>query len=93
MVTSRYPSLILIAVFLVCLSGLAGAMDPKDLLPPEKAFALTTQVKSPNEVVRAWDIAPGYYLYRNKFKFKWTNIFPLCINNITTLVYLNPSVF
>ena len=69
MVTSRYPSLILIAVFLVCLSGLAGAMDPKDLLPPEKAFALTTQVKSPNEVVMAWDIAPGYYLYRNKFKF------------------------
>ncbi len=58
-------------IFVICL-GFADpskAMSPKDLLPPEKAFVLTARVESANEAVLAWDIAPGYYLYRGKFKF------------------------
>lgn len=58
-------------IFLASLgfTGAAWSMDPKDLLPPEKAFALTTKVESASELLLSWDIAPGYYLYRNKFKF------------------------
>ncbi|MFZ4699934.1 MAG: protein-disulfide reductase DsbD [Candidatus Methylumidiphilus sp.] len=58
-------------IFVICLgfADPAKAMSPKDLLPPEKAFVLTARVESANEAVLAWDIAPGYYLYRSKFKF------------------------
>ncbi|MDD5033528.1 MAG: protein-disulfide reductase DsbD [Methylococcaceae bacterium] len=50
-------------------SGPARALDPADLLPPERAFHLEVGAKTADKAELAWDIAKGYYLYRNKFKF------------------------
>ena len=41
-----------------------------ELLEPDKAFALTTRVVDGNTLEASWKIAPGYYLYRDKFKFE-----------------------
>ena len=40
------------------------------MLEPDKAFALTTRVVDGNTTEASWKIAPGYYLYRDKFKFE-----------------------
>ncbi|MBY0466641.1 MAG: protein-disulfide reductase DsbD [Burkholderiales bacterium] len=37
-----------------------------DFLPPEQAFALATQVVGERTVRLHWEIAPGYYLYRER---------------------------
>lgn len=47
--------------------SLLGAQD--ELLEPDKAFALKTNVLDGNTLEARWDIAKGYYLYRDKFKF------------------------
>jgi len=47
--------------------GLGGNED--EILEPDVAFKLTTDVKDPNNVVANWQIADKHYLYRNKFKF------------------------
>jgi thiol:disulfide interchange protein DsbD len=41
-----------------------GAVD--DQLPVEQAFVLNARFDKPNELTVAWQIAPGYYLYRDK---------------------------
>lgn len=48
--------------------GLGGNDD--EILEPDVAFRLTTDVKDANNVVANWRIADKHYLYRNKFKFK-----------------------
>lgn len=48
--------------------GLGGNDD--EILEPDVAFRLTTDVKDANNVVANWQIADKHYLYRNKFKFK-----------------------
>jgi thiol:disulfide interchange protein DsbD len=45
------------------------AVNPEDLLPPEKAYPMNAVVNDDGEAVLSWHIADGYYLYRNKFKF------------------------
>jgi thioredoxin:protein disulfide reductase len=47
-------------------SVLAGT---DDLLPPDQAFSMNARFDSPNELTVGWQIAPGYYLYRDKFSF------------------------
>lgn len=47
--------------------SLTGAQD--ELLEPDKAFALTTNVIDGNTLEARWNIARDYYLYRDKFKF------------------------
>ncbi len=42
------------------------AITKKLPLPPEQAFALSVAVNSSNEVTAKWNIAPGYYLYRQR---------------------------
>lgn len=37
-----------------------------DLLPVDEAFAMNARFDKPNELTVAWQIAPGYYLYRDK---------------------------
>jgi thiol:disulfide interchange protein DsbD len=39
-------------------------------LPLEAAFVPNPRFDSANELTVAWDIAPGYYLYRDKFTFE-----------------------
>ncbi|CAN5272850.1 hypothetical protein BH24PSE2_BH24PSE2_05550 [soil metagenome] len=46
----------------------AGALDPRDLLPPEQAFAYTVTAAD-GALQVAWDIQPGYYLYRDRIGF------------------------
>jgi thiol:disulfide interchange protein DsbD len=45
------------------------AVDSADLLPPDQAFQFTYKVKKADRLLLSWDIANGYYLYLNKFKF------------------------
>ncbi len=46
------------------------AATEDDLLEPDKAFALSTRVLDANTLEASWQIAPGYYMYRDKFKFE-----------------------
>ncbi|MFV1993101.1 MAG: protein-disulfide reductase DsbD [Acidiferrobacterales bacterium] len=41
-----------------------------ELLEPDKAFAMSTRVVDANTLEASWKIAKGYYMYRDKFKFK-----------------------
>jgi len=46
-----------------------GAIDTSatgDLLPVDDAFTMNARFDKPNELTVAWQIAPGYYLYRDK---------------------------
>ena len=48
--------------------GLGNNED--EILEPDVAFKLTTDIKDANNIVANWQIADKHYLYRNKFKFK-----------------------
>ena len=41
-----------------------------NFLQPDKAFIFSAEVADANTVIAHWDIADGYYMYRDKFKFK-----------------------
>src|SRR5438270_4763966 len=41
-----------------------------DFLHPDEAFALLVEEMGPTALLARWDIAEGYYLYRDKFSFK-----------------------
>ena len=58
----------LIAALLVIFSGLLHAAEP-DLLPPEKAFQFSARYLSGDAIEVRYVIAPGYYMYRDKFSF------------------------
>ena len=52
-----------------------GAIDTSatgDLLPVDDAFTMNARFDKPNELTVAWQIAPGYYLYRDKLTFAAT---------------------
>ena len=44
-----------------------------DLLPADKAFVLAATSDSPDRVTLHWEIADGYYLYRDKVKVAATS--------------------
>ncbi|MEN8107608.1 MAG: protein-disulfide reductase DsbD [Pseudomonadota bacterium] len=61
---------------LFLLSGLltalpAAAIDGlgEDLLEPDKAFRITTELKDNSTIQVSWDIADGYYMYRDRIRF------------------------
>jgi thioredoxin:protein disulfide reductase len=45
------------------------AAPEEELLPPDQAFQLTTTANA-TTLEATWRVAPGYYLYRDKFKFE-----------------------
>ncbi len=54
---------------------LLGAQEPAngaadDLLPVDEAFVMNARFDKPNELTVAWQIAPNYYLYRDKLTFE-----------------------
>jgi thiol:disulfide interchange protein DsbD len=56
--------------FLTLLIGLfAAAVAAQDLLEPEKAFRISARALDPATVEVRFDIARGYYMYREKFAF------------------------
>lgn len=46
------------------------AADIDDLLKPEQAFVLTVTPSDSKTLIAEWDIAEGYYLYRERFRFE-----------------------
>ena len=46
----------------------AHAVDEKDLLPVDQAFALDAKATSRDAIALTWRIAPGYYLYRHRIE-------------------------
>ena len=60
--------LLRIFIFLILLSGAAGADEP-ELLEPNKAFRLSARLIDADHLEVRYQIAPGYYMYRDKFKF------------------------
>ena len=56
-------------VLLAGWSGLAAAVNPDELLPVEQAFKLNAETKDAQTLHVEWNIADGYYLYRERFKF------------------------
>ena len=63
------PSVIwgLLALFQVALLPVAQA---EEFLEPEAAFAFSARALDANTLEARWQIADGYYMYRDKFKFE-----------------------
>lgn len=52
------------------LNDLFSSNDPTEILDPEVAFRVVTNIVSNNELLLSWDIELGYYLYKDKFSAK-----------------------
>ncbi|QQZ27490.1 protein-disulfide reductase DsbD [Thiothrix subterranea] len=48
----------------------AHALKQEDMLPPDQAFKFKAEVIAPDKIKATWDIAEGYYLYRQRFTFE-----------------------
>jgi len=48
--------------------GLFGDNESDNILHPDRAFQLKADTSNPARLVFRWDIAEGYYLYRDKFR-------------------------
>ena len=58
----------ILLLLLMLLTCIARAQDP-DLLEPEKAFRISARLIDAGRLEVNYEIAPGYYMYRDKFKF------------------------
>ena len=47
-----------------------GASGEDEFLDPDAAFVLSATAAGPGIIEARWDIADGYYLYRDKFRFR-----------------------
>lgn len=58
-------------VWLICALGISVAQAEvhDDFLPVEKAFQLTPRIDNQTLILQ-WQIAPGYYLYQERFKLE-----------------------
>ena len=59
----------LFAVLLLLWASLSGAHAADDYLPPEQAFKFSARMQDGSHVVITYQIADGYYMYRERFKF------------------------
>jgi thiol:disulfide interchange protein DsbD len=58
-------------LFLLALyGGFAHAVSQSDLLEPEKAFRMSTRALDERTLEVSFAIAPGYYMYRERFQFE-----------------------
>ncbi|HEB63459.1 MAG TPA: protein-disulfide reductase DsbD [Gammaproteobacteria bacterium] len=77
-------SLIYSCVLLLLLfSNVVGAIFNNEPLRPEQAFIFTADVVDENRLRAKWDITEGYYLYKDKFKFKITGAEGLEITQVS----------
>jgi thiol:disulfide interchange protein DsbD len=65
---TSYITRLFLAVLLL-MPAIPGWSQDDDLLDPDKAFALQEPVVAPDKITLTWKVAPGYYLYQNKFTF------------------------
>jgi len=61
---------ILLSWLLFILPYNSFAVNPDDLLKPDKAFAPSISLVDPGRIKVIWNIADGYYMYRKRFSFK-----------------------
>ena len=59
----------LFAFFILMWAALSGAMAADDYLPPEQAFKMSARMQDGSHVAVTYEIADGYYMYRERFKF------------------------
>ena len=59
----------LLALLLFALLAVAGLARAADFLEPERAFQFSARAADANSVEVSFDIAPGYYMYREAFRF------------------------
>ena len=61
----------LLVVLLLAWMHSAFALDitEQDLLSPDEAFRFSADVVDPGTLRVTWDIADGYYLYRDRIRF------------------------
>ncbi|MGH8641488.1 MAG: protein-disulfide reductase DsbD domain-containing protein, partial [Burkholderiales bacterium] len=57
-----------VLILLLALSAAARGAEP-ELLEPDKAFRFSAQLRDARSIEVNYRIAPGYYLYRDKFRF------------------------
>jgi len=67
MTLRHWLSLLLLTLALV--PGLATALFDDDLLDPDEAFAIEAEAIDGNTLRIRWNIADGYYMYREQFRF------------------------
>ncbi|CAJ94523.1 Thiol:disulfide interchange protein DsbD [Cupriavidus necator] len=60
---------LLAALAWVCLAGGAHAATEDDFLPPEQAFRFAASQLDDKTVEVRFEVAPGYYMYRERFAF------------------------
>ncbi len=59
-----------LAALALFLPGFSAAQSgDEELLPQEQAFAFSASLLPDNRLEALWKIAPGYYMYRDKFSF------------------------
>ncbi len=67
MITKSFTTMLFLSLLL---PWAHAAPTAADLLEADQAFHLTTHTVNNNTLEVRWKIAPGYYLYRDKFKFE-----------------------
>jgi len=68
MLTYRPLRLVLLPILLF--AALLSARAADEFLEPERAFVLAARVLDERQLELTFDVAPGYYLYGDKFKFE-----------------------
>lgn len=59
---------LLATLFASLLGSTAYAVDEADLLQPDEAFGFTLQLSEGEMLVARWQVAEGYYIYKDKLK-------------------------
>lgn len=60
-------SLVLLATALLLLTWQAAAQAEAEFMEPEKAFVFSAQMAAPDTLELHYKVAPGYYMYRERF--------------------------
>ena len=66
---SLNPFPVIFALMLLLISGAAIGLSEQDYLLPDDAFRPSGTAVDADTLSVRWDIADGYYLYRNKIRF------------------------
>lgn len=66
------PARFITAIVLILAAGPTAAVEATDLLPPDQAFRVTAQAGAEQGLELRWEIAEGYYLYRDRVSVKLT---------------------
>jgi thiol:disulfide interchange protein DsbD len=66
----RMATRLLLCLGLLCAALPAFAQDTAELLPVTEAYQLSADASTPGVLKLHWTIAPDYYLYRGRMKFK-----------------------